>query len=88
MAQEATFGLMMWDGKSVGTLLNIHRLIKLNKEAEVYNIPEGILLAFQNSAEWEAFLQSRDIGLQKRVEKRRNLEPGKYNNQIQMSFID
>ena len=88
MAQEATSGLMMWDGKSVGTLLNLYRLVKLNKRASVYSIPESTFLEFQDNSAWESFLQSRDIGLQKRVERRRNMEPGKFNNQMQMSFVD
>ena len=40
MAEEATIGLMMWDGQSVGTLMNVVRLLRLNKKAVVYVVPQ------------------------------------------------
>ncbi len=37
MAAEATVGLMLWDGESRGTLLNILRLVAQGKPVVVYN---------------------------------------------------
>jgi hypothetical protein len=39
MADEASVGLMIWDGKSVGTLLNMHRLLQQHKKVVVYLAP-------------------------------------------------
>jgi len=39
MAEEATVGLMIWDGGSVGTLMNMLRLIRQQKAVVVYVAP-------------------------------------------------
>ena len=88
MAKEATSGLMMWDGKSVGTLLNLYRLLSLGKMAAVYSVPEKSMTELHNRIEWEKFLQTRDIGLQKKVDGRRRLEPSPEYSQTQMPFMD
>ena len=88
MAKDATFGLMMWDGKSVGTLLNLYRLLSLGKVAAVYSVPEKSMMEFRNRIEWDEFLQTRDIGLQKKVDGRRRLEPSPEYSQTQMSFME
>jgi len=36
MAAEATVGLMLWDGRSRGTLLNVLRLVAQEKPVVVY----------------------------------------------------
>src|ERR1700678_1919666 len=38
MAQAATVGLMVWDGKSVGTLCNVLRLLSQKKKAAVHTV--------------------------------------------------
>ena len=88
MAKEATSGLMMWDGKSVGTLLNLYRLLSLGKVAAVYSVPEKSMMEIRNRIEWDKFLQTRDIGLQKKMDGRRRLEPSSEYSQTQMSFMD
>jgi len=40
MAREATVGFLIWDGESRGTLMNILRLVALEKTAVVYVEPE------------------------------------------------
>jgi hypothetical protein len=74
MAQEATVGLMVWDGKSIGTLLNVFRLLRLKKKAVIYIVPEKTFCEFRSGAEWEDFIASYDIGLRREVEKRAGLE--------------
>ncbi len=39
MAEDADYGLMIWNGKSKGTLNNIINLTRLNKKVSVYLIP-------------------------------------------------
>ncbi len=86
MAQKATIGLMLWDGKSVGTLLNLFRLLRLNKKAVIYNVPEKKFQEFRNQVEWENFLESRDIGLRRKIEQLAELETTQESKQFQMSF--
>lgn len=86
MAQEATIGFMLWDGKSVGTLLNLFRLLRLNKKAVIYTTPEKKFQEFKNWCEWENFLESQDIGVRRKVEQRTRLEGTDKNKQYLMSF--
>ena len=88
MAQEATIGLMMWDGKSVGTLLNLFRLLSLKKKAVIYTVPEKQFLEFRSRVEWENFLESRDVGLRCKIEQRTKLETTRESRQSQTSFLD
>ncbi|HLP58792.1 MAG TPA: hypothetical protein VK186_08185, partial [Candidatus Deferrimicrobium sp.] len=39
MADEASVGFMIWDGKSIGTLTNVFRLISQNKKVVIYTVP-------------------------------------------------
>ena len=87
MAQEATIGLMMWDGKSVGTMLNLFRLLTQNKKALIYNVPEKQFIEFRNSDEWENFLESQDIGLRYKIEQRTKLEKIQESGQPRL-FVD
>ena len=41
MSEEASFGLMIWDGESAGTLMNVLRLIKRNKNVVVFEARNG-----------------------------------------------
>ncbi|HUZ68032.1 MAG TPA: addiction module antidote protein [Beijerinckiaceae bacterium] len=56
MAREADFGLMIWDGKSAGTVLNVLRLIRAGKIAVLINVPEKSSLNIKSIEQWEAFL--------------------------------
>ncbi len=82
MAQEATVGLMMWDGKSVGTLLNLFRLLNLKKKAVIYTVPEKQFLEFRNWVQWKKFLESQDIGLRYKIEQRTKLETTQESQQL------
>jgi len=87
MAQEATVGLMMWDGKSIGTLLNVFRLLSLKKKAVIYTVPEKKFREFKSSAEWGNFIESYDMGLRREVEKRARLETPTGNLPLQASLL-
>jgi hypothetical protein len=39
MAREASVGLVIWDGRSVDTALNVHRLVCQHKKAVVFTVP-------------------------------------------------
>jgi hypothetical protein len=74
MAEEATVGLMVWDGQSLGTLMNVFRLLKLNKKAVVYAVPQGEFVEFRNAAEWDIFVDRCDANLRRKIEERVTLE--------------
>jgi hypothetical protein len=56
MAQEAKCGLMLWDGKSKGTLQNILKLIGAQKRALVYFAPTREFHVVGNDADLQALL--------------------------------
>jgi hypothetical protein len=70
MAERANFGLMLWDGKSAGTLMNVFRLLHLQKKAVVYSASQQRFLDFKKPAEWEAFMTNCDATLQEKVAHR------------------
>lgn len=87
MAQDATVGLMLWDGRSVGTLLNVFRLLNVQKMAVIYTVPEQRFMEFRSGAEWENFLASRDVGLRHKVERRAKLDAAPKGQPLQTSFL-
>lgn len=70
MAEEATIGFMVWDGKSVGTMLNVLRLVDLHKQSVVYVIPEKVFLTIKDTADWDIFLNGRDLALRQKIGQR------------------
>jgi hypothetical protein len=74
MAQEATVGLMVWDGKSVGTLMNVQRLLGLRKKAVVYAVPEREFIEFRTREQWDAFVSRRSQAVREKLERRAELE--------------
>jgi adenine-specific DNA-methyltransferase len=77
---------MIWDGKSAGTLLNVLRLLSLQKKAVIYTVPEKRFLEFRSVAEWEHFLATRDIELRHKIEERTKLE-AVANRPVQTSLL-
>jgi hypothetical protein len=70
MARGADCGLMVWDGKSPGTMLNVLRLALAGKIAVLFNVAEGCVenvrnvdefkrLIFQCSPEFRSDLKAR-----------------------------
>ena len=53
MAQEASVGLMILDGKSAGTLANAARLLRQDKNVVVYETPAKRFLTLKTEADWE-----------------------------------
>ena len=63
MAQEASVGLMIWDGKSAGTLANAARLVRQDKKVVVYATPAKRFLTLKAEADWEHLVSTcgRDV---------------------------
>jgi hypothetical protein len=68
MAYEASLGFMIWDGSSVGTLLNVLRLIWRQKKVVVYNVPTKAFSELSNETDWESFLLQCPPDLRQRLE--------------------
>jgi hypothetical protein len=74
MAEDATIGFMVWDGKSKGTLLNVFRLLEQQKKVVVYNTAEKRFYELQERAHWEAFIATCTGELRDKVEQQAALE--------------
>ena len=63
MAQEASVGLMIWDGKSAGTLANAVRLLRQDKKVVIYATPAQRFLTLKAEADWEHLVSTcgRDV---------------------------
>jgi hypothetical protein len=74
MAKEAGIGLMLWDGKSIGTLMNVQRLLSLQKKAVVYAVPDREFIEFRTSDQWDIFISHCDNAIQEKLRQRVGLE--------------
>ena len=70
MAKRADFGLMIWDGKSAGTALNILRLVRAGKKAVLLNVPDKQSVTFKTTSDWENFLSRCDPALVETLRER------------------
>lgn len=78
MAHEATYGLMVWDGKSTGTLLNVLRLLRQDKKVVVYNVPERRFSELKAYEQWHSFIAAYGAGLRSETEQKAALEDRAY----------
>ncbi|MGY4233043.1 hypothetical protein ACVIIW_001990 [Bradyrhizobium sp. USDA 4449] len=60
MASSADIGLMVWDGQSPGTVLNVLRLIKAGKKAVLFDTPQRAAFNFTTLNDWSAFIAGCD----------------------------
>ena len=70
MARQAEFGLMIWDGQSPGTVLNILRLVRASKKAVLVSVAEGSEVEFKGKEDWNAFLSRCSSKLRREMERR------------------
>lgn len=70
MALQAEFGLMIWDGKSLGTILNILRLVRASKKAVLVSVAEKSEVEFKGEGDWDAFLSGCSLNLRRDMERR------------------
>ncbi len=74
MADNATIGFMVWDGKSKGTLLNVFRLLQQRKNAVVYNVAGKCFHELKGLEHWDELLSHCDAELRSKIEKQLTLE--------------
>jgi hypothetical protein len=70
MASESDIGLMLWDGKSIGTLANALRLVRLGKKVVIYCATDKQFRDIRNKLDWREFINECGAGLQRKVEQR------------------
>jgi len=67
MAQEASVGLMIWDGKSTGTLANVARLLRQDKKVVVYDASTKRFVTLNAEAGLEHFITGCGIAVREKV---------------------
>ncbi len=70
MAREADFGLMIWDGKSPGTVLNVLRLVQAGKISVLLNVPDKSAINIKSAEHWRAFLSDCSPALRSDIRER------------------
>jgi adenine-specific DNA-methyltransferase len=86
MAREADVGLMIWDGKSSGTVLNVLRLMRAGKNAVLFSVPEERAINIKGPNDWEDFLRQCSSDLVHDVRERAT--PDEWQVNPQPSFLD
>jgi hypothetical protein len=70
MADVANVGFMVWDGKSVGTLCNVLRLLKQKKKAALYAVPEKAFHELKTARDWSEFIRHCARDVRRKLEQR------------------
>lgn len=70
MAHEASVGLMIWDQRSVGTLLNVKRLVDHKKTVVVYLAPEKRFVDLKTPDDWPDFLAGCPADVRRKLEQK------------------
>ena len=65
MAEVADYGLVLWDGKSSGSIANVMELLKKNKKSLIYFSPEKKFYSISNIEEFKELLNKCDNEIKK-----------------------
>ena len=76
MARRADFGLMVWDGASPGTCLNILRLAVIGSPCVVYDTMRGRMAAIHNVMDWQALVRHAGTDVRHALEARMAADEG------------
>jgi hypothetical protein len=69
MAEAADVGLMLWDGQSSGTMVNVARLVARGKPSVVYLSPAKAFHTLKSSEDLVAFFSAMNPGVREKVEE-------------------
>jgi adenine-specific DNA-methyltransferase len=86
MAREADFGLMIWDGKSPGTILNVLRLVRAGKIAVLFSVPDKRAINIKTQTDWDSFLSHCSDKLRRDLHERAT--PDEWPSGQQASLLD
>jgi hypothetical protein len=70
MARRADFGMMVWDGASPGTCLNVLRLAVTGSPCVVYDTMRGMVAIVHDAVDWRAMLHHAGSDVRRAVEAR------------------
>jgi adenine-specific DNA-methyltransferase len=70
MAREADFGLMIWDGKSPGTVLNVLRLVQAGKISMLFNVADKAATNVKTVDQYRDLLLQYDAGFRADLKER------------------
>jgi probable addiction module antidote protein len=88
MAHKADFGLMIWDGRSPGTVLNVLRLVQAGKSAVLINVPDRATHTIKSAGHWNDFLSCCSPELLADLRERATPEEWKTTIHPQASLFD
>ena len=74
MAREADFGLMIWDGKSPGTVLNVLRLVQAGKISVLFNVPGNAAVNVKTVEQYRDFIRQCDPAFRADLRERATLQ--------------
>ncbi|RWI31348.1 MAG: hypothetical protein E5X80_33135 [Mesorhizobium sp.] len=60
MVRRADYGLMIWNGTSPGTVLNVLRLAMAEKPCVTYDVANGLVTTTRDVADWRTMLSRAD----------------------------
>jgi len=86
MSQEAAYGLVMWDGKSIGSLNNILNLLKQKKKALVYFSPSKEFHSIESRRDLAALLADGGADALEDLERQLRIKKGGNVAQEQLTF--
>ena len=69
MAEECSSGIMLWDGRSPGTALNVLRLLRAGKPVAVYLTAQCRFTDLRNREDWDGFAALCEDEVRERVER-------------------
>lgn len=87
MAEEATYGLMIWDGESIGTLMNVIRLIRNRKPVAVFVRSAKRFLDLHSAEEFRYFLHDYGSNVRQKLETQAASELKLIERESQMSLL-
>jgi hypothetical protein len=69
MADEADVGLMLWDGQSTGTMVNVARLVARGKISVIYFAPQTRFLTVKTPEDLVSILSATDPKVRAKIEE-------------------
>ncbi|WP_011578623.1 MULTISPECIES: hypothetical protein [Chelativorans] len=70
MARRADYGLMIWNGISPGTALNVLRLALIGSPCVVYDTMRSMVTTTYSAADWQAMLDNAGAEVRRQIETR------------------
>ena len=87
MAEEAAYGLMIWDGESIGTLMNVIRLIRCRKPVAVFVRAAKKFVDLRSPEEFRFFLHDYGSSVRHKLESQAASELRLIEGQAQMPLL-